>query len=187
MTSEACCKLSPISDNYKTQGKYETIAGLKTCKHSRSPDSPMRTHQQLFIDVVGPNQPTKVIIHIYDIFGIWPQTLQGADRLAAHTGAAVLVPDFFEGDGLPQDAIPMDTDEKKKIAGDFFAGVANLETNLNKLLAVRKEIATRFPESEGHVGAFGLCWGGKLAVLAGGEGNEGSGRRLNATGTAHPG
>jgi dienelactone hydrolase len=134
-----------------------------------------------------PEKPTKVIIHIYDIFGIWPQTLQGADRLAAHTGAAVLVPDFFEGDGLPQDAIPMVADEKKKITREFFEGVANLESNLAKLVAVRKEIETRFPEAEGHVGAFGPCWGGKLAVLAGGEGNEGPGRRLNATGTAHPG
>ncbi len=81
----------------------------------------------------------------------------------------------------------MDTDEKKKIAGDFFGGVANVEKNLVKLLTVRKEIATRFPDADDHVGAFGLCWGGKLAVLAGGEGNEGPGRRLNATGTAHPG
>lgn len=39
MTSEACCKLSPVSDDYKTKGKYETVAGLKTCKNSRSPDS----------------------------------------------------------------------------------------------------------------------------------------------------
>lgn len=137
--------------------------------------------------MIGPEKPTKVIIDIYDIFGISPQTLQGADRLAAHTGAAILVPDFFVGDGLPHDALPMDTDEKKKIVGDFFTGVANVEDNLAKLLAVRKDIATKFPEAEDHVGAFGLCWGGKLAVLAGGEGNEGVGRRLNATGTAHPG
>lgn len=118
---------------------------------------------------------------------MWPQTLQGADRLAAQTRAVVLVPDFFEGDGLPQDAVPMDTEEKKRLNREFFTGVANPAKNIVKLLAVRSEIATRFPEAEGHVGAFGLCWGGKLVIMVGGEGNEGAGRRLNATCAAHPG
>lgn len=31
MASQACCKLSPVSDDYQAQGKYETIGGLKTC------------------------------------------------------------------------------------------------------------------------------------------------------------
>jgi dienelactone hydrolase len=141
----------------------------------------------LHLDIVGPEDATKGIVDIYDIFGIWPQTIQGADRLSAQIGALVLVPDFFDGTGLAIDAVPMDTDEKKKIVGDFFATKASPPDNLVKILALRKELTEKYPAIEGHWGVFGLCWGGKLAVLASGEGNEGVGRRFNVSGTAHPG
>lgn len=123
----------------------------------------------------------------YDIFGISSQTLQGADRLAAETGAIVLVPDFFEGKGLGHDLIPSDTEEKKQKVQAFFAATALFPDNLPKLFAIRKAMSDLYPAAEQNWGIFGLCWGGKLTVLACGEGNEGAGRRFVASGTAHPG
>ena len=136
---------------------------------------------------MGPETATKGIIDVYDIFGMWPQTIQGADRLAAHTGFLVLIPDLFDGPGLDYDAVPPDTEEKGKKIQAFLGGPANLQTNLEKLLVFRKALADKYPAAEGHWGLFGLCWGGKLAVMACGEGNEGVGRRFSASGTAHPG
>lgn len=137
--------------------------------------------------MVGPQDATKVIIFVYDIFGRWPQTIQGADRLSAHTGALVLVPDFFKGKGMPPGTLPMNTPEKKKIGTDFFSNEANLEMNVAKLLEIRKYVGEKYLQADSHCGVFGLCWGGKLAVLACGEGNEGAGRRFQVSGTAHPG
>lgn len=138
-------------------------------------------------DIVGPEDARKGIIDVYDIFGIWPQTIQGADRLSAQSGALVLVPDFFEGSGLSMDVIPNDTEEKTKKVHEFLATKANPEANVAKILAIRKELSEKYPAIEGHWGLFGLCWGGKLTVLACGAGNEGVGRRFEASGTAHPG
>ncbi|KAL7814381.1 Alpha/Beta hydrolase protein [Trichoderma gracile] len=168
MSSPACCKLAPVTADYTPKGKYEKIAGINTY-------------------IVGPEDATKGIVDIYDIFGIWPQTIQGADRLAAHTGFLVLVPDFFDGTGLDINAVPMDTPEKAQKVQDFISTTGNPQANVEKLLALRKALADKYPAIEGHWGLFGLCWGGKLAVLACGEGNEGVGRRFSASGTAHPG
>ncbi|KAL7933169.1 Alpha/Beta hydrolase protein [Trichoderma chlorosporum] len=168
MASEACCKVAPVTADYTPKGKYEKIAGINTY-------------------IVGPENATKGIVDIYDIFGVWPQTIQGADRLSAHTGFLVLVPDFFDGKGLDINSIPMDTEEKQKTVHQFIGTTGNPQANVEKLLALRKELTDKFPAVESSWGLFGLCWGGKLTVLACGEGNEGVGRRFKASGTAHPG
>ena len=53
------------------------------------------------LDVTGPASAKTAILVIYDIFGFFPQTLQGADILANsdknHT-YQVFMPDFFEGE-----------------------------------------------------------------------------------------
>jgi dienelactone hydrolase len=48
-------------------------------------------------DVTGAATAEKAILVIYDIFGFFPQTIQGADILAASGGYQVFMPDFFEG------------------------------------------------------------------------------------------
>lgn len=56
-----------------------------------------------FEDVTGPADATKAIVIIYDIFGYFEQTLQGADILA-HSGEQkykVFIPDFFKGEPCP--------------------------------------------------------------------------------------
>lgn len=80
--SHACCTVPAVVDHeYKEKGEYVTIAGTKTY-------------------ATGPSDATKGIILIYDIFGYFPQTLQGADILAngdSQQKYRVYVPDYFDG------------------------------------------------------------------------------------------
>lgn len=55
-------------------------------------------------DVTGPGGATKGIVAVYDIFGYFDQTLQGADILATsdeHTKYKVFMPDYFKVDPCP--------------------------------------------------------------------------------------
>lgn len=56
------------------------------------------------IDVTGPSDATKAIVVIYDIFGYFDQTVQGADILA-HSDEKqkykVYIPDWFKGKPCP--------------------------------------------------------------------------------------
>jgi hypothetical protein len=45
--------------------------------------------------VTGDKISKRLIIYTYDIFGETPQALQGADLLAAGTGALIWMPVFF--------------------------------------------------------------------------------------------
>ncbi|KAI1377910.1 alpha/beta-hydrolase [Hypoxylon crocopeplum] len=168
MASDACAQIPPVSSDYTPKGTYETIAGLKTY-------------------VIGPPSPTKAIIDIYDVFGLAPQSLQGADRLSASLNALVIVPDFFEGVYVQPDWIPTDTDEKKALVAKFRDEQAAIPKNVAKLLEVRAAAGDKWPSAGDRWGVFGLCWGGKVGVLACGAGNEGPGHVFRVSGTAHPG
>lgn len=133
------------------------------------------------------DKPTRAVVLIYDAFGRSPQTLQGADRLAAALGALVLVPDFFRGDCVRPEWMPADTDEKKARFQRWRTERAAVPDNLDALLAVRDAAAARWPSVAPRAwGVFGLCWGGKISVVACGKGNEG-GQKFAVGGTAHPG
>ncbi|KAI5458806.1 dienelactone hydrolase family protein [Mariannaea sp. PMI_226] len=168
MASKACCELAPVSANYENKGRWETVAGVKTY-------------------VVGNENADRAILDIYDVFGASSQTIQGADRLAALTSALVFVPDLFEGNPLDRSLIPPDTEEKQQKVQAFITGPANVEKNMSRVLQIREEIGSKWPSVEEHVGIFGLCWGGKIAILACGEDNKGQGRHFTVSGTAHPG
>jgi len=75
-----------------------------------------------FADVTGPADTTKGVITIYDIFGYYPQTLQGADILATSgaTKYKVFMPDWFKGEPCPIEWFPPNTEEKQKNLGAFF-------------------------------------------------------------------
>jgi dienelactone hydrolase len=115
-------------------------------------------------DITGPQTAKAAIIFIYDIFGPAPQILQGADRLAEHTSLLVVMPDFFEGKSPNSGWFPVDTDEKKARFAKFREDYAGIEENGKKLLVVRRELTERWKDVEGHVGVFGLCWGGEFVV-----------------------
>lgn len=51
--------------------------------------------------MVGPDDATKAIIHIFDIFGYKDQSIQGADILSSsdhHNKYKVFMPDWFAGE-----------------------------------------------------------------------------------------
>lgn len=91
------------------------------------------------------------------------------------------MPDFFKGKPLPLSLYPPDTDEKKKIAGEFMQGTANIDVNSKTLGKMVVEAKGAYGDVKCW-GCYGLCWGGKLAVL-----NSGAGTEFKAAGTAHPG
>lgn len=145
-------------------------------------------HKPAPTDVTGPADATRAVIDIYDVFGPASQTIQGADRLSQHIGGClVFVPDLLEGKYVKSEWMPPDTPEKQKLFGEFRAGPAQAGPAVEKLLRVRREVGERYPGVEDHIAVGGLCWGGKITVLACGPGNEGAGRKFNVSWTAHPG
>ncbi|KAJ5301262.1 hypothetical protein N7508_006125 [Penicillium antarcticum] len=163
MSCEACRTIPPVtSQGYTPEGHYETIAGLKTY-------------------VTGNMDGKMGLVDLYDVFGLAIQTLQGADLLAVRLNAVVLVPDFFEGDPLKPEYVPADTEEKKKIIAEFLDNKASFSRNAALLLEAVEEYKSRFP-SVGKWGAFGLCWGGKVTVIASGANSP-----FAASGQVHPG
>ncbi|KAH9895372.1 alpha/beta-hydrolase [Xylariomycetidae sp. FL2044] len=146
--SKACCNVPPVvSKGYDPKGSYEELGGYKTY-------------------VTGPKEATKGIIHIYDIFGYYPQTLQGADILATSDDAQkylVFMPDWFRGSPCPLEWFPPDTPEKQKSLGEFFQknpppGVAE------QVPAYVKAASARYPQVKDWA-IIGFCWGGKVVSL----------------------
>jgi hypothetical protein len=103
-STQACCPSTapPFapSTTHKAKGKYETIYGLSTCKSLLlSCFVPFRLTQNSKTDVTGSPTSKKAILLVYDIFGFFPQTIQGADLLAEMgDGWQVFMPDFFEAE-----------------------------------------------------------------------------------------
>ncbi|RMZ80396.1 hypothetical protein DV738_g2791, partial [Chaetothyriales sp. CBS 135597] len=110
--SEACCNTPPVvvsTDDYTPKGSYQDLGGLKT--YITSPK-----------DVVAV-AVDKGLIVIYDIFGYFPQTLQGADILStggSGSGYKVFIPDWFKGNPCPIEWYPPDTKEKQEKLGAWF-------------------------------------------------------------------
>ena len=179
---KACCSLPAVTTHdYKPKGTYIKLAGLDVCESN--PESNLRNAHLTpsLSDAIGPANPTRALIAIYDIFGLVPQTLQGADLLSHSLNSLILMPDFFKGNALPLNLYPPDTDEKKKFAGEFMQGPANIDANVHKLAEVMLD-AKKSYSSVKSWGCYGLCWGGRLAALSSAAGTE-----FRVAGTAHPG
>lgn len=127
---------------------------------------PILTYAYQLTDIVGSEDADKAIIDIYDIFGVASQTIQGADRLAAHASALILVPDLFEGKALDKGAIPPDTPEKQALLQEFMSGSADITSNIDKVVKIRKAIGDKWPSIEDHIGIFGLCWGVSSLIIS---------------------
>ncbi|KAL2871580.1 dienelactone hydrolase family protein [Aspergillus lucknowensis] len=158
--SKACCTIPPIiAKDYQPKGEYKVINGLKTY-------------------VTGPETATKAILVVYDIFGFFPQTLQGADILSTSSSQKyrVFIPDFFEGAPADITWFPPQTEEHKSKLGNFFQTKAAPPNTLSKIPGVVAEANALAPTTAG--GSFeswsilGYCWGGKITVLASGAGGE---------------
>ncbi|KAJ9212689.1 hypothetical protein DTO166G4_5760 [Paecilomyces variotii] len=167
--SKACCSIPPVvTKGYSPKGEYKTIAGLKTY-------------------VTGPESASKAILVIYDIFGFFEQTLQGADILAnsdAEKKYRVFIPDFFEGSPADISWYPPQTEEHKQKLGEFFSTKAAPPKTLSKIPEVVAE-ANKLAPSSGKFeswGILGFCWGGKITSLAAGKDEK----LFKAAAQAHP-
>jgi hypothetical protein len=94
--SAACCSVpAVVAKDYKEKGKYITVDGLKCY-------------------ATGPSDAKKAILVVYDIFGYFPQTIQGADILAhgdKENQYQVFMPDFLENSYADISWFPPDTGE----------------------------------------------------------------------------
>jgi len=164
-TSQACQTIPPVkTDKYSPKGNHDgEVAGLKTY-------------------TVGSTSSTRGIIYIYDALGYTNQTFQGADRLAEHLEALVLMPDFFEGPALDTSIFQMGEEERKAAIGKFFAGAGDIAKSVQKLLTkVAPDAVQKYPSIKSW-GAIGFCWGGKVSALVSADGTP-----FAATVQAHPG
>lgn len=144
--SAACCSIPPIiANNYHPKGTYQTISGLKTY-------------------VTGPDDAAHGILMISDVFGFFPQTLQGADILAHADNEKpyrVFMPDWFDGEPMPIEWYPPDTEDKKKNLEHFFQTKAAPQTTVEKIPSVMTALRAVAPTVKTW-GILGLCWGAKV-------------------------
>lgn len=114
--------------------------------------------------MTGSQTSTKAIVDVFDIFGLVPQTLQGADLLATALDALVLVPDFFKGE--PAQGVWFAGGEENDKKKDAFMAkhLGSFDKGVQELLAVVEDGKKKWPSAESW-GANGLCWGGKVSSL----------------------
>jgi dienelactone hydrolase len=96
-------------------------------------------------------------------------------------GAIVLMPDILDG-GRDMSKMPTDPEEKKKAMDAWWAGPGHLPTVSKFVRDCAEAIKPNYPSVE-KIGAIGLCYGGKVTILAE---NMGPGV-FDATAQAHPG
>lgn len=154
MASKACCEIPPvITHDYTPKGVFGEVADFKSY-------------------ITGPKSSKTGILVIFDIFGYFPQTLQGADILAS-AEHLVVMPDFFKGEVAEPNCYPPDTPEKGKVLMAFLNGPANAKDGEANVRAIAEELKKEYPGVE-RWGVVGYCWGGKvgswfLLLLLGGE------------------
>ncbi|KAK5736200.1 hypothetical protein LTR17_007540 [Elasticomyces elasticus] len=163
--SKACCTVPPVvADGYQEKGHYSTIEGMK-------------------IYATGPKSAKSAILVVYDIFGFFPQTLQGADILA-HADKEhqyqVFMPDFFDGKPADISWYPPDNEEKGKKLGEFFKTSAAPPKTLERIPKVLKQIESERPDIK-EWAIVGYCWGGKIVNLISQKGTP-----FKAAAACHP-
>jgi len=163
--SKACCAVPPVvAEGYKQKGDYLTVEGMKTY-------------------ATGPKSAKSAILVVYDIFGFFPQTIQGADILA-HADKEhqyqVFMPDFFDGKPVPIEWYPPDTEEKGNKLGEFFQTSAAPPKTLERIPKVLKQLESERPDIK-EWAIVGFCWGGKIVNLISQKGTP-----FKAAAACHP-
>lgn len=134
-------------------------------------------------DQTGPSNAKHGILVVYDIFGYFPQTIQGADILATgdhEKPYQVFMPDFFEGSPADISWYPPDNEEKGKKLGAFFQGPAAPPKTLSRIPKILEAIKSKNSGLESF-GVVGYCWGGKIVNLSSQEGTP-----FKAAAACHP-
>lgn len=147
-TNKACCSIPPVQSDYVPKGSFKPFDIFKK------------------VYVTGPENSETKVVCVYDIFGYFPQTQQGADIIASALNATVYMPDFFEPDPpFPAEIFPPQTTQDKAALQAFFGGTASPPAAIQKLVSFGQALKSAGATS---VGAYGFCWGGKVSISAGG-------------------
>lgn len=150
---DTCCPAAApkvnVEVNYTPKGAYETYGGFKNY-------------------ITGSKDAKRAVFFIYDIFGYFPQTIQGADILAEALDALVVMPDLFEGEPCDYSIYPADNDEKKAKLQEFWKAKADFGKNQAAASQITRALKDEFKSVEKWA-IIGLCWGGKMATLISGE------------------
>lgn len=162
--SQACCNTpAVVGKGYTPKGDYIEVDGLKTY-------------------ATGSKDAKLGILVVYDIFGFFNQTLQGADILAytdKDRQYQVFMPDFLEGNPADVSWYPPDNKEKEEKLGKFFQTTAAPPKTLPRI----PKIADELSKSRGieKWAIIGYCWGGKLVNLS-----SQAGTKFKAAAACHP-
>jgi len=148
-TNKACCSIPPVQSDYTPKGTFSAFGDFNK------------------VYITGPDSSDNAIVCVYDIFGYFPQTQQGADIIASTLKTKVYMPDFFEpAAAFPAEKFPPKTDEVKKELQAFFGGPASPPASMKKLVDLGQHLKSKGAK---HLGVYGFCWGGKVTLLASGE------------------
>jgi len=171
--SKACCYRPPVSlaggYNYNVKGTYTEFNGLNTY-------------------VTGSNTAKRGIFICYDIFGLYVQSLRGADILASSYPQQpddagdfkVFMPVFFGEHPADIANYPPKTPPQLKAIMDFMTGPANPAKTLPLILPLLEAMKAANPQIESWA-MLGYCWGGKIAALTSQEGTP-----FKASAQCHP-
>lgn len=160
-TSEACNTIpAVVVDGFTENGSWIELEGLKTCECPHDPNPWSNANKNP--DITGSQTSTQAIIDIYDIFGPAPQTLQGADLIAAALGALVIVPGFFRGKPAQNEWFHNPSEANDKTKAEFQKVSRNFPEHAKTLIRLVNEAKTKWTQVTSW-GAFGLCWGGKVS------------------------
>ena len=140
------------------------------------------------IDETGSPNAKRGIFLCYDVFGLFIQTIRGADILASGYPQLpdeagdfkVFMPDFF-GDS-PSDIanFPPKTPVQIKAVTAFMTGPAHPDKNVPLVLPLLEAMKKENPQIESWA-IMGFCWGGKIAAL-----HSQAGTPFKASGQCHP-
>merc|ERR1711964_33639 len=117
--------------------------------------------------VTGSSNASKGLLYIYDIFGYFPQSIQGADILPTSdkdNQYQVFIPDWFEGKPADISWYPLDNDEKGKALGNFFQTTGAPPATASKVPTIVEALTKAYPSIKTW-GVVGFCWGGKIVSL----------------------
>jgi len=154
--TKACCTLPPVVSDYNPPGTTVQVDDLP-------------------IYETIPNGSKRLLICVYDIFGVHPNIRQVSETLAL-AGFRVVIPDFFRCKPIT----------KEVMAQGMPAILAFIEENGNWKKSVKidvQNVIKHYQQTEGitSIGIFGFCWGGRITLDAVLELDE-----INAGGLVHP-
>jgi len=141
-SGSACCTIPPVQFDYTPQGSFRALGDF----------------QKVYI--TGPEKSDINIVCVLSMIS------SGADIVSKTLNTTVYMPDFFEPHApFHAENFPPKTEGTKAGLQAFFKGPANASAVIDKLVSfgrILRDVGAK------KIGVYGFCWGGKVAISAGG-------------------